>query len=165
MTTDQRLERIEELRQKADEGRARIAERQAARENDPAKMQDYLFAAVDEPIGSPPMPSAPWPYQPEPAPEPVPAASDDDLDDYTKGLVKFTVQYVAERDKRINTLEREIVELKRSLRTHRREVEADRKEGIQVFCTGIERRFAALEAENVELKGMLGDALRLGKKR
>ena len=49
-------------------------------------------------------------------------ASDDDsdLDDYSQGVVRFTVEYVkqklVERDERIDTLEEEVVRLKRAIR-------------------------------------------------
>jgi hypothetical protein len=41
---EERLDRIDELRRQIDEGRARIAEREAAREADPVLMHDYLMS-------------------------------------------------------------------------------------------------------------------------
>jgi hypothetical protein len=125
--------RIAELQRQADEHRADLERRQAARESNPAKMQDYLMAeheqsmAVPEPQGGAPAhaaPSAGMIYRdytgdaPRHVSEPVPAASDDepDLDPFMRAVVKFTVRYVAERDTRIDILEAEIVELKRLVR-------------------------------------------------
>jgi hypothetical protein len=42
MDRNERLDRIDELRRQADEGRARIAEREAERERDPIAMDNYL---------------------------------------------------------------------------------------------------------------------------
>jgi len=54
---------------------------------------------------------------------------------------------------------REIAKLKKDLTALRRQVDLDRNNGIEIVCTGIERRFALLEAENVELRSMLGEVL------
>ena len=138
----ERLERIRALQAAAAEHRAEIARREAEREADPVKMQNFLLAdqrasgdpddlIVGEGVGSPPASAAPPPgiitkdYGGDaalPAPEAERGASDDDsdLDDYSQGVVRFTVEYVkqklVERDERIDTLEEEVVRLKRAIR-------------------------------------------------
>ena len=57
MDRNERLDRIDELRRQADEGRARIAEREAERERDPIAMDIYQTVehnAVYLPPGSGP---------------------------------------------------------------------------------------------------------------
>lgn len=158
MTPLERLERIAELRQKADAGRERIRQREEARERDPTLMQDWLMADACEPQPSPPVSAAPPPgivhrdYGGDatlPPSEPVSAASEgeSDLDEYSCGIAEFVVTWcnhkLASRDARINILEEEIVALKRSI-----------------------RELAILKSENAEIKGMLGATLQLlGQKR
>jgi hypothetical protein len=47
------------------------------------------------------------------------------------------------------------MKLKRELSTMGREIEADRANGIEVYCGALERRVAVLEADNIKLKAML----------
>jgi hypothetical protein len=72
-------------------------------------------------------------------------------------------------------LKRQLSTMGHELSTMGREIEADRANGIEVYCAGLERRVAVLEAENIKLKaaiaaenaqprGKLADALKLGDK-
>jgi len=45
--------------------------------------------------------------------------------------------------------------IKRELSTMDREIEADRANGIEIYCGALERRIATLEVENIKMKAML----------
>src|SRR5262249_28416020 len=134
-------------------GRQHIAEREQARENDPALMQDHLLAA-HEPIRRPLVEQTnelgliTRDYAGNA--QALAAEPDaDGLDDYTRAICRYVVEYtrqnLPERDQRLDIHENEIVALKRLVRES---IERDRKIGI-------------LEGELREVKGMLGATLTL----
>jgi len=65
---------------------------------------------------------------------------------------------LAERDRRIAMLKKE-------LRTLSEDIESDRAEAIEVYCSGLERRVAILEADNIRLKALLDVDLKPRRKR
>jgi len=87
----------------------------------------------------------------EPAATPYPA-----FDDLIEYIAEFVVTWC---NKKLALRDAKIAKLKKDLALLCRQVDLDRNNGIEIVCTGIERRFALLEAENVELRGMLGEML------
>jgi hypothetical protein len=135
-----RRERINELRQRAAEGRARIAERELQRERDPARALEHAIAehaqrmAAGKPRGGVLAGETPLPgvitkdYRENPldhAPRAATMASEayPPFDDFERGVTfalgevyKDLKAALTRRDQRLNTLESEVVALKRRIR-------------------------------------------------
>ena len=135
MTRDERRDLAERAAERAAELRADLERRQAEREADPAKMQDYLLAAeaARPPAGAPPVEQTndlgliitrDYPIERQlGAPEPGADASDapwlfgDERDGQLTRAIGYALAVVRrEYRDRLNTLEAEVVALKRALR-------------------------------------------------
>lgn len=76
------------------------------------------------------------------------APSDGEPDPYSKAIIEFVVAWVDEKlASEGREWRKQVGILKNQLKTVQQDAEADRTEGVQIFCAGIERRFAALEAD------------------
>jgi len=113
------------------------------------------------------------------SPASLPAASSDDdggilgsvehVERLSRALGRIMADLKAEmRDewrRDIAALHRRTVACRRDIDKLREQIDSDTQNGIEVYCNAFDRRLALLEAENIELKGMLGSALqRLGAK-
>jgi len=67
-------------------------------------------------------------------------------------IAQFVSVYV---HKKLAGLRRDIVKLKKQLDMVHDDIEADRANGIEVYCRGVETRLASLEGENIRLKATL----------
>src|SRR5262245_29194784 len=86
----------------------------------------------------------------EPAAETLFGDDRDDLLCRIMGRVISEVRYELRREWR-----REVVRLKNDLKVLRQQVDAETENGIEVYCSNVERRLATLEAENIKFKAML----------
>jgi len=98
--------------------------------------------------------------QPAPAPD-KPWLFGDERDEILTRAIGYALGDVRHECRtRLDVLEKEIVALKKNMRVLRREFEADLTNGVEVYCHSLERKIALLENENIEIKGVLGSALR-----
>jgi hypothetical protein len=97
---------------------------------------------------------------PENAPAPATgmdaASSEGELyppyDDLRKIISQFVVEWT---NRKLAARDRRIAKLEKQLGTMREDIEAVEREGIEIVCSGVERRLATLEAENIKLKALL----------
>jgi hypothetical protein len=162
----ERLARIRELQEQADEGRARIAERERQREEDPLGFDrpadrrltndphDLIFGESREPLESPPVKRnggagglvyKRFQTQPAPAPEPQPDYSG--WEQWLRGHLDIERQATREE------FEGALVEIMGELR---KDWHAQHNKALIVR----DRRIAALEGELREVKGLLADTLK-----
>jgi len=90
-----------------------------------------------------------------------PAAADpapgDGPDAYSKAIIEFVVAWVDEKlTKEGAQWRKQLGILKNQLKSLGQDLEIDRANGIEVYCSGLERRLAIVEAENIKFKAMLG---------
>jgi hypothetical protein len=125
------------------EQRQSEAEREAqARETE--SVGGLVYRTVDN--------ATPAPAEPDPV-----ALFGDDRDDLLARAVGYALSEV--RHKLRKEFRREISKLQKHLTALRRQVDSDVEHGIVVVVADAERRLAALAAENLEMKALLGDAL------
>jgi hypothetical protein len=147
-----------------DDDRRQLAE--LFREDDRLRAEHAQWMASREAAASPPMrennPEGIVYRTNENGAQASAADSDTDQEYPSYGdLMQIISQFVVTwTNRKLAGLHRDVARLKKQFKTMGQEIETDRMNGIEIFCNGIERRFAALEAENIKIKALLGVTLR-----